>query len=222
MMDNKKIALLAVYTALGVSLAPFLWFHFITTKAYPTQHFVNVLSGITIGPWWGAVAAIFIGTIRNMLGIGTLYAFPGGIPGAILVGLGYMVTRKAKNRFVKYSAAFLEPVGTVLIGGTFSLLIFAPLIGDVRLVGMLKEQGVLNLLPVFWAGWAASSVPGSIIGYLIALSLDRLGVLPLLTETVKKAYIQKTSISETIHRHRLYRSLLALLSLQQLGKLTAR
>ena len=215
MMDNKRIALLAVYTALGVSLAPFLWFHFITTKAYPTQHFINVLSGITIGPWWGAVAAIFIGTIRNMLGIGTLYAFPGGIPGVILVGLGYKLTRKAKNRFVKYSAAFLEPVGTILIGGTFSLLIFAPLIGDVRLVGMLQEQGVLNLLPVFWAGWAASSIPGSIIGYVIVLSLDRLGILPLLTETVKKAYVKKTSISETIHRHHLYRSLLAHLSLQR-------
>lgn len=208
MMDSKKIALLAVYIALGVTLAPFLWFHFITTRAYPTQHFINVLSGVTIGPWWGAVAAIFIGVVRNMLGIGTLYAFPGGIPGAILVGLGYRLTRNAKNKFVKYSAAFLEPIGTVLIGGTFSLLIFAPLIGDVRLVGMLKEQGFLNLLPIFWAGWAVSSIPGSIIGYVMILSMDELGALPFLKPSPKKASMQRTSISETIHTHRSCRSLL--------------
>ncbi|MCL7401697.1 MAG: energy coupling factor transporter S component ThiW [Thaumarchaeota archaeon] len=202
MIDTKKISLLAVFTALGVSLAPFFWFQFITTKAYPTQHFVNVLSGVTIGPWWGAVAAIFIGSIRNMLGIGTLYAFPGGIPGAILVGLGYKLTRRAKNRFIKYSAAFLEPIGTVLIGGTFSLLIFAPLIGDVRLTGMIREQGVLSLLPIFWAGWAASSIPGSIIGYVVILTLDRLGIITTLTSTMKRVQIPSSTISETIHRYR--------------------
>lgn len=202
MIDTKKISLLAVFTALGVSLAPFFWFQFITTKAYPTQHFINVLSGVTIGPWWGAVAAIFIGAIRNMLGIGTLYAFPGGIPGAILVGLGYKLTRRAKNRFIRYSAAFLEPIGTVLIGGTLSLLVLAPLIGDVRLIGMMREQGVLSLLPIFWAGWSASSIPGSIIGYIIALTLDRLGIMTSLTPTMKKAQIPSQTISETRHRCR--------------------
>jgi energy coupling factor transporter S component ThiW len=137
-----------------------------------------------------------------MLGIGTLYAFPGGIPGAILVGLGYKLTRRAKNRFIKYSAAFLEPIGTVLIGGTFSLLIFAPLIGDVRLTGMIREQGVLSLLPIFWAGWAASSIPGSIIGYVVILTLDRLGIITTLTSTMKRVQIPSSTISETIHRYR--------------------
>lgn len=206
MIESKKISLLATYTALGVSLSPFFWFPFITTKAYPTQHFINVLSGITIGPWWGAVAAIFIGTVRNMLGIGTLYAFPGGIPGAILVGLGYKLTKHMRNRFIKHSVAFLEPLGTVLIGGTFSLLIFAPLIGDVRLVGMIEKQGILTILPIFWTGWAASSVPGSIIGYVVILALDRLGVLTTLTSPMKKIQIAKPASSETIHIYRWYRS----------------
>lgn len=200
-MQTKKIALLAVFTALGVSLAPFFWFQFITTKAYPTQHFINVISGITIGPWWAAMAAIFIGSIRNMLGIGTLYAFPGGIPGGILVGLGYLFTRKSRNRFVKYSAAFLEPVGTVLIGGTFSLLILAPLIGDVRLLGLMEREGVLNLLPVFWAGWAASSIPGSVIGYIIALTLDKLGVMATLSVSIEKVHLPSKVSALTIHKH---------------------
>ncbi|MCS7126275.1 MAG: energy coupling factor transporter S component ThiW [Aigarchaeota archaeon] len=201
-MHTRKIALLAVFTALGVSLAPFFWFQFLTTKAYPTQHFVNVLSGVTIGPWWAALTAIFIGTIRNMLGIGTLYAFPGGIPGGILVGLGYIFTRKSRNRFVKYSAAFLEPIGTVLIGGTFALLIFAPLIGDVRLLELTQKEGILNLLPIFWAGWAASSVPGSIIGYVTILTLDRLGVIATLSVSMEKKYKAAKAIYQTIHIHR--------------------
>ncbi|MEM1583305.1 MAG: energy coupling factor transporter S component ThiW [Nitrososphaerota archaeon] len=202
MVESKKISLLAIYAALGVSLSPFLWFQFITTKAYPTQHFINVLSGITIGPWWGAVAAILIGTMRNMLGIGTLYAFPGGIPGAVLVGLGYRLTKNVKNRFIKYSIAFLEPVGTVLIGGTFSLLILAPLIGDVRLVGLIEKQGILAVLPIFWAGWAASSIPGSIIGYIVILTLDKLGILNTLTSTIKRVQVARPASPETKHTHR--------------------
>lgn len=193
-MRTRKIALLAVYTAIGVSLAPFFWFQFITTKAYPTQHLVNVLSGVTIGPWGAALAAVFIGTVRNMLGIGTLYAFPGGIPGGILVGLGYMLTRRSANRFLKYSAAFLEPVGTVLIGGTLSLLVIAPMIGDIRMLAIVEREGILSFLPVFWAGWAASSVPGSLIGYVLLLTLDRLGVMAMLSPSKerKAAHVKAT------------------------------
>ena len=179
-LQAKKVSLLAVFTALGVALAPFAWFQFITTKANPTQHLINSLTGVVLGPWWAAVAAVFIGVIRNMLGIGTLYAFPGGIPGGVVVGLAYLLTRKAHNRFLKYSAALLEPIGTVLIGGTLSVFVVAPIIGDVRLVESLWSEGVFRFLPVFWAGWAASSVPGSIAGYLLLIALDKMKVLPLL------------------------------------------
>jgi len=34
-----------------------------------------------VGPLWAAIAAIIIGIIRNALGVGTIYAFPSGIPG---------------------------------------------------------------------------------------------------------------------------------------------
>ncbi|MEM0079462.1 MAG: energy coupling factor transporter S component ThiW [Nitrososphaerota archaeon] len=187
-MKSRIIALVAVYVALGVTLAPFLWFQFITTKAYPTQHFINTLSGTTLGPWWATLVAVFIGVIRNMLGIGTIYAFPGGIPGAILVGLGFRLTRRFKNRWAKYSAAFLEPVGTVLIGGTTSLLLIAPLIGDMRFLSLIEERGLWNVLIFFWAGWSASSVPGSIIGYVTLVTLDKLGVISTLVTplTVKE------------------------------------
>ena len=177
----KKISLLAAFTALGVALAPFAWFQFLTTKANPTQHLVNALAGVVLGPWWAMVAALFIGVIRNMLGIGTVYAFPGGLPGALVVGLSYILTRRARSRFIKYSAALLEPIGTVLIGGTLSLILVAPLIGDVNLTGKVLERGLLQFLPIFGAGWAVSSIPGAIAGYLILIALDKAGVLSQFT-----------------------------------------
>ena len=168
----RRITLLTVFTALGIALSPITWFQFLTTKAYPTQHLINALTGVILGPWWGMLTALLIGIIRNMLGVGTLYAFPGGIPGALIVGLTYMITSRSRNRFLRYSAALMEPIGTVLIGGTFSVFIFAPAIGDVRILGVLEQRGALEFLPIFWLGWALSSVPGSILGYMILLALS--------------------------------------------------
>ena len=173
----RKISLLIALTAVGVIIAPLAWFPFISTKAFPGQHLVNAMAGVLLGPWLAAIAAILIGIIRNALGIGTIYAFPGGVPGAIVVGLAYLLTRNARNPLVRYSAALLEPIGTVLIGGTLSIFLVAPAVGDIRLLGAIEQYGLYSFLPIFWAGWAASSVPGSIIGYLVLLTLDKSGLL---------------------------------------------
>ena len=73
----RRITLLTVFTALGMALSPITWFQFLTTKAYPTQHLINALTGVILGPWWGMLTALLIGIIRNMIGVGTRYAFPG-------------------------------------------------------------------------------------------------------------------------------------------------
>ena len=181
MLITKKISLVTAFTALGVVLAPIAWFPFISTKAYPGQHLMNALAGVMLGPWWAAVTAILIGVVRNALGIGTLYAFPGGIPGAIVVGLSYILTSRFKAGCVKYFAALLEPIGTVLIGGTLSIFIVAPAVGDFKILGAIEQYGLYQFLPIFWSGWAASSIPGSILGYLILLILDRIGLLRQIT-----------------------------------------
>ncbi len=174
---TKQVSLFVVLTALGIIIAPFLWFPFFTTKAYPGQHLINALAGVMLGPWWAAAAATLIGIIRNALGIGTIYAFPGGIPGGIVVGLVYLLTRRARRPVIRYLAALAEPIGTVLIGGTLSLAVIAPIIGDPRLLGAIAQYGLHQFLPIFWSGWALSSIPGSISGYFILLALDRLGVM---------------------------------------------
>lgn len=165
--DTKSLALTSLLTALGVALAPFLWFPFLTTRAFPIQHMINAIGAILLGPIWAMIIAVLVGTIRNILGIGTLYAFPGGVPGALVVGLIYLLTRRSKNRFLSLSAAFFEPVGTVFIGATIARYVVAPLIGDPRLLG--------TALAVLWSGWAVSSITGAIIGYVLLLALARYG-----------------------------------------------
>lgn len=172
----KKLALLSVLSALGVVIAPFLWFPFLTTKAFPGQHMINVISGILLGPLWATAAALFIGIIRNALGTGTVYAFPGGIPGGFIVGLVYWILKRLKRTGkTALIAAFFEPIGTVFVGATLSLYLVAPLIGDVRLLSQL-EEGPLVVLLVLWSGWAVSSVLGSIIGFAVLLGLNRIGI----------------------------------------------
>jgi len=172
----KKLVLLSVFSALGVVIAPFLWFPFLTTKAFPGQHMINVLSGVLLGPLWAATAALFIGIIRNAFGTGTVYAFPGGIPGGFIVGVVYWILKRLKKTGKTILvAAFFEPIGTVFVGATLSLYLVAPLIGDVKLLSQFGEGPLVALL-VLWSGWAVSSVLGSIIGFSVLLGLNRIGI----------------------------------------------
>ncbi len=153
----KKAALGAVLTALTVSLSTF-YIPLGTTKCFPAQHMVNGVAGVLLGPWYAAVMAVATGTIRNMLDLGTLYAYPGGIPGALVVGLVHRYLLKDDW------AALSEPVGTVAVGATLSALVLAPM------------QGHNLTLYFFWAAFAASSVPGAFLGYVVLKALRRLGL----------------------------------------------
>lgn len=173
----KKLALVVVFSAVGVIIAPFSWFVFLGTKANPTQHMINGILGVLVGPFWASIAAVLIGTIRNMLGIGTLYAFPGGIPGGIVVGIIYWLLKRLrvseKRRLI---SAFAEPVGTLLIGAPIALFLVAPWIGSQNLLDLATEKGALMAFLFFGAGWGLSCVPGSIIGFIILLVLNRVGM----------------------------------------------
>ncbi len=171
-----KIAYTIAFTALGIFLAHTFFFPFFGTLAFPGQHLVNAVAGVLIGPWWASLVAILVGTYRNAVGIGTLFAYPGGIPGAIVVGLAYKILRRRIGERKALLASLLEPIGTVLIGGTISLLIIAPAIGH-RAAGLIETLGITGALITFYWGWAASSIPGCIIGYLVLLSLHKFGVI---------------------------------------------
>lgn len=172
----KKIAFVSVFSALGVVIAPLFWFPFLTTKAFPGQHLINALTGVLLGPLWAAVSALFIGIIRNALGIGTVYAFPGGIPGGMVVGIVYQILKWfKKSGKIASIAAFFEPLGTVFIGATLALFLVAPWIGDVELLSRLEDAPLIALFTL-WSGWAVSSVSGSVLGFVILLVLNRVKI----------------------------------------------
>ena len=126
------------------------------TKCFPVQHAVNVVAGVLLGPWWAAGAAFAASAVRNMIGTGTLFAFPGSIPGALAVGFAWKV-------FKKDIAALAEPVGTGVLGAWLSAVIIAP--------SMNSAVGFGVLMPAF----LASSVPGALIGLAVLTLLKRTG-----------------------------------------------
>ncbi len=144
--EQEKLVLTAIFSALGVVLSP-VFFPVGPTKCYPFQHALNGLAGVLIGPIYAGLAALITGIIRNMLGTGTIFAFPGGIPGALVVGLIYIITRRDE-------AALCEPIGT-FIGALLSAFIVGPITGKT----MAPELFIIAFL--------MSSIPGSILGYIV-------------------------------------------------------
>ncbi|MCS7374254.1 MAG: energy coupling factor transporter S component ThiW [archaeon GB-1867-097] len=142
----QKLALTATLAGLSVILSPF-YFPVGPTKCYPFQHMINALTGVLVGPLYAILGATITGIIRNSLGVGTIFAFPGGIPGGFIVGLIYWITRRDE-------AALSEPMGT-FIGALLSAYIVGPAVGK----NMAVEAFIIAFL--------ASSIPGSILGYII-------------------------------------------------------
>jgi len=149
----RKIVLTGLFAAIAVILSG-IYFPIGPTKCFPCQHAVNAVCGVLLGPWYASMAAIIAGVIRNMLGTGTIFAFPGGIPGALVVGI--------VHRFwPKDYAAFAEPLGTGPIGASISALIVAPRIG--------KSMPFLT----FQIAFLVSSIPGCLLGFLVLQVLHK-------------------------------------------------
>lgn len=82
-----------------------------SSKCSPVQHMVNVLCAVLLGPWYGVGCAFAASLIRNLLGLGSLLAFPGSMCGALLCGLIYRQTKKL------LPTAAAEVFGTAVLGG---------------------------------------------------------------------------------------------------------
>jgi energy coupling factor transporter S component ThiW len=106
---------MALLVAIGILGAQFIWFPAGVAKAYPVQHAVNVIAAISLGTGPAIVIAFVIGLIRNLFGLGSLLAFPGGMIGALFAGLLYSKFGK------RYFAAVGEVFGTGVIGALFSV-----------------------------------------------------------------------------------------------------
>lgn len=179
---TRKIAISIGFVALGVVLSPLANIPVGPIRAYPFQHMINVLAAIMLGPVYAVIIAAIIGIIRNMIGTGTFFAFPGGMTGGIVVGLLYWYVRKTDWM------ALTESLGTVFLGGTIGYLIAAPLPGRQLIAGFISigppmpftVGGEVVIPPgmlALWVAFAVSCIPGSIIGFLVLKALRRAGIV---------------------------------------------
>jgi len=161
-VNTKRFAATAVFTAIAVILSPF-FFPVGPTKCYPAQHMVNAITGVLLGPMWALLQALATSVIRNALGLGTVFAFPGSTFGALFVGLLYWLTGK---RYLE--SALIEVLGTGIVGALVSWAVFTPIFFP-------EKTAVLGAM-FFITAFSVSSIAGSIIGYLVLQAFKRVGV----------------------------------------------
>lgn len=156
---TRLIAYSVALAALAVALAP-ISIPIGIAKVSPFQHFINVIAGALVGPWWGLAVALVTSLIRNALGLGTPLAFPGSVFGVVLAGLAFRYTRNI------YFTALGEIIGTGLIGATVGALLVAP-----YLMGRDIALTVL-ILP-----FLLSALAGAVLGVFGLRVLRQLGYL---------------------------------------------
>lgn len=155
----KKLVLTAVFAAVAV-VGSLFSFPVFGSKCAPVQHLINVLCAVILGPGYGVAAAFVSSLIRNLLGLGTLLAFPGSMCGAILAGLLYHYIKKLPAAYIG------EVFGTAVIGGMLSYPVAAFIMGS-------KGAALFTFVVPF----LISTAGGTLLAVLITVPLKQTGVL---------------------------------------------
>jgi energy coupling factor transporter S component ThiW len=165
----QKLTLMAMFVAIGTLASHILWIPAGVAKAFPVQHAINVIAGVILGPLPAVIVAFAIGLLRNLIGVGSLLAFPGGMIGALLAGYFY---RRAKT----YGAAAAgEWIGTGLIGAVIAVPVAALFLGS-------KTGAFFFVLP-----FLTSSVAGGIIGWMVLRLIRKSSYVNLNAESHEKS-----------------------------------
>ena len=109
-VNVKKLAVSAMLAAAAVVMSGFA-IPIGASKCFPIQHLCNIIAGVFLGPWYGVAMAFTTSLIRNLIGTGSLFAFPGSMVGAYLCGFLYRKTGRLA------AAYFGEVFGTGILGG---------------------------------------------------------------------------------------------------------
>ncbi len=160
-METRKVASAVVLTGIAVALSPFS-IPIGPARAFPVQHMVNVLAAVLLGPWWAVASAMATSIIRLAAGTGTIFAFPGSLPGALLAGYVFLWTRNI------YLAALGEVIGTGILGAFVGTLLVAPVFLTQPL------DATFYVIP-----FTVSAIAGAILGVIGWLALQRAGVAKL-------------------------------------------
>lgn len=174
--STKKLAIAAIFVALAVVGSAFIQFPFLGSNCSPTQHMVNVLCAVFLGPWYGVGVAFCASLIRNLLSLGSLMAFPGSMIGALCCGLAYKALRN-KNEIAAILAALIaEMLGTGVLGGLCAYPV-ATLFMNVDAATLAVTAYIVPFL--------ISTVVGSIIAGVLVFALRAGGALNILQRSLE-------------------------------------
>lgn len=157
----KKLALAGVLCAVAVAGSLFS-FPVLGSKCAPVQHMVNVICAVFLGPWYGVAVAFGASLLRNLLGLGSLMAFPGSMCGALICGLVFWRTKSLP------AALAGEMLGTGVVGGLCAYPIATLLMG----VDAAKVAFYAYIVP-----FLISTVAGSVLAGLLVFALKKSGAM---------------------------------------------
>jgi energy coupling factor transporter S component ThiW len=148
-MDIRKMTITALFIATGVLSAHLLYIPVGIAKCFPVQHAINVLLAVLLGTRYSVSSAFSISLLRNILGTGSLLAFPGSMFGAALAGILYKKTNHIMGAIIG------EILGTGILG---SLIAF-----PVAKYFLASKVGAFFFVVPF----LVSTTGGSILAYLL-------------------------------------------------------
>lgn len=153
-MKTKKLTFSAILTAICIVVGNIIYIPVGAAKCFPVQHIVNVVAAVTLGPGYAVAMAFCVSVVRNIMGTGTLLAFPGSMIGALLAGIVFKYSKQ------KLLAVVGEIIGTGIIGGIVAYPIAAYMMG--------KSVAFFFYVVPF----LISTTGGSILAYLILKALE--------------------------------------------------
>ncbi len=149
MTKTMKMTMTAMLVAVGTLTSHLFYIPLGFAKVFPMQHFINVLSAVLLGPAYAVMQAFSVSLIRNMMGTGSLFAFPGSMIGAFLAAYLYQKSKKLMFAFTG------EIIGTGILGAIVCYPIATLVLG--------KDVALFGFIPAF----LTSSISGAILGLII-------------------------------------------------------
>lgn len=157
-LNTKKIVISGMLTALAVALSGFS-IPVGVARCFPIQHLCNVIAAVFLGPVYGVGMAFSTSLIRNLMGTGSLLAFPGSMAGAFLSAWLYQHMKQLRWAYLG------EVVGTGVIGALLSYPVATLVMG--------REAAVFTYVIPF----LASTVCGTLMAVILIGALYRSGAL---------------------------------------------
>ena len=157
----QKLTIAALLCAVAV-VGSLFSFPVFGSKCAPVQHMVNILCAVLLGPWYGVAVAFCASLLRNLLGLGTLMAFPGSMLGALLCGVTYW---KLKHILPTLIA---EVFGTSILGGLCAYPVA---------IALMNQSAADVAFTAYIIPFFVSTAGGAVISGILLYALQKTTVL---------------------------------------------